>query len=373
MSAWQRLSPLEGPSDAHNMESWIHTPVDGVVRHYPVRVTNGKPFDVLSLKGTHLTETRDYAAFLRKTAAKLYAPDAPRRTVAACPCCGAETKSHSRQRFSFMGIPFHRCDVCGHGFVLEQPSEAVLNTVFADSEDHSATYVERESLEARMREIITPKVDWTVSVYSECHGRNPRSGIDVGAGGGHFVEGMRRAGLDATGYELSRASHRFAAEAFGIELLDENFLRAPAEPVDLVTFWGLLEYTPEPRRFPDAARRRLEHDNGLLVVEVPRLDCLGTAVQAQNPFSIARHMDPTSHVNTFSDASLATALVETGFVPVAAWYFGMDVYELLIQAALRLDDATVVDRLADMIPALQQTLDLGRQCDDLVLAAVPAA
>ena len=373
MSAWQRLAPLEGASDTDNIERWIYTSAEGVVSNYPVRVTNGKPFDVLRLKGTNLADTRDYVAFLRETAAKLYAPDAPRRTVAACPCCGAKTKTHSRQRFSFLGIPFHRCDICGHGFVLAQPAESVLNTVFADSEDHSAIYVDRESLEARMHEIITPKVEWTVAVYSEFHRRNPRSGIDVGAGGGHFVEGMRRAGLAAKGYELSRASHKFAAEAFAIELLDEDFLNARTESVDLVTFWGLLEYTPEPRRFLDAARRSLDHGKGLLVVEVPRLDCLGTAVQSQNPFAIARHMDPTSHINTFSDASLATALVETGFVPVAAWYFGMDVYELLIQAALRLDDTTVVDRLADMIPALQQTLDLGRQCDDLVLAAIPAA
>jgi len=84
-------------------------------------------------------------------------------------------------------------------------------------------------------------------------------------------------------------------------------------------------------------------------------------------------MDPTSHMNAFSDASLATALVETGFRPVAVWYFGMDVYEFLVQAALRLDDKRVLAELADFIPPLQASLDHGRQCDDLVIAACPIA
>jgi hypothetical protein len=63
--------------------------------------------------------------------------------------------------------------------------------------------------------------------------------------------------------------------------------------------------------------------------------------------------------------------VETGFAPCAAWYFGMDAYELLAQVALRLDDESVLDRTEDLVPVLQGGLDRGRQCDDLVLAAEP--
>jgi hypothetical protein len=64
--------------------------------------------------------------------------------------------------------------------------------------------------------------------------------------------------------------------------------------------------------------------------------------------------------------------METGFRPVAAWYFGMDFYEFLVQAALRLDEPRVLAELADLIPTLQASLDQGRQCDDLVIAARPA-
>ena len=139
-----------------------------------------------------------------------------------------------------------------------------------------------------------------------------------------------------------------------------------------MTFWGLLEYVPEPRCFLDRARCCLTPENGLLIVEIPRLDCFGTAVQRERPDTVARHMDPTSHMNAFTDASLATVLVETGFRPVAAWYFGMDLYEFLVQAALRLDEPRVFAELADLIAPLQASLDHGRQCDDLVIAARPA-
>jgi hypothetical protein len=86
---------------------------------------------------------------------------------------------------------------------------------------------------------------------------------------------------------------------------------------------------------------------------------------------VARHLDPTSHVNCFSDASLATALVTTGFKPVAAWYFGMDVYELVVQLALQLGDPSAVERLAPWIPELQASLDAARLCDDVIVAALP--
>jgi hypothetical protein len=65
-------------------------------------------------------------------------------------------------------------------------------------------------------------------------------------------------------------------------------------------------------------------------------------------------------------------LVEEGFAPAAAWYFGMDVYETLVQTALRANDPTILSNAAHLIPVLQQAIDLERLCDDIVVAALPA-
>jgi 2-polyprenyl-3-methyl-5-hydroxy-6-metoxy-1,4-benzoquinol methylase len=372
MSTWHRLTPLSESTKATTTENWIHKATDGTVNEYQVTVTNGKPFDPLSLKAPDLKELKDYILSLKHTASKLYASDQQSRFISSCPCCGADTKLNAHQRYVFIGIPFHCCDICGHGFVLQQPSEKLLKSVFENSEDHSSTYVDHASIENRMHQIISPKIEWTLKNYESIYDQKPSTSVDVGAGGGHFVSGMSKAGINTVGYELSVSSRKFAHEAFGVELLNEDFLTHKDNAVELITFWGLLEYTPEPKKFLNAARQRLINENGMLIVEVPRLDCLGTAVQSKNPNSISRHMDPTSHVNAFTDASLATALVESGFKPVAAWYFGMDIYEFLVQIALRFDDQLSIERLADMIPSLQQTLDFGRKCDDLVIAAIPA-
>jgi len=369
---WTRRASLDGARVSRATEIWECRDQQDRRLAFEVDVTIGKPLDILALKGTSLDQIREYACFLKATAGKLYSPHGERRKVPRCPCCG-ETVTSACEAASIFGVAYKRCGECGHAFVGSQPDPELLLGVFTESEGHAATYTRPEQVEFRLREIIKPKVDWMVETCRRRHGREPGSILDVGAGGGHFVEACRRAGMRAEGYEVSRASRQFAREVFGLELSDKDFLsrgRGSAR-FDVVTFWGLLEYTPEPRRYLEAAHRRLKARAGLLVAEVPRFDCLGTAVQKLCPDTVARHLDPTSHVNCFSDASLATALVRSGFRPVAAWYFGMDAYELLVQFALHLGDAAVLERLAPFIPNLQACLDSARLCDDVIVAAVP--
>jgi 2-polyprenyl-3-methyl-5-hydroxy-6-metoxy-1,4-benzoquinol methylase len=369
MSRWTRTSDLGGAPTERTTERWDYRHGERALS-CDVEVTIGKPFDVLSLKGASLDSVRDYAAFLRATAARLYGAGAPMREQKTCPICGDAATVEDAVRI--FGQDYARCAACGHGFVRHQPTPEALDAVFSDSEAHSAVYVDHKSIEARLAQIIAPKAEWLLGHYRRRHDRDPASALDVGAGGGHFVAGLRRRGIAAAGYERSRSSRRFAAEAFGIDLRQSSFLDDAPEQTDLVTMWGLLEYVPEPRRFLEKARRCLTPESGLLVVEVPRLDCFGTAIQRETPETVARHMDPTSHMNAFTDASLATALVETGFRPIAVWYFGMDFYEFLVQAALRLANDGVLTQLADLIPPMQASVDHGRQCDDIVMAALPA-
>lgn len=367
--SWTRHTLLDGVPERRLTERWVYDGPDGPLS-CSVDVTVGKPLDVRALKRTDLNEIRRYAEFLKAAAAQCYGADSPHRVLARCPACDGDL-ADAAEILRVFGVPYHRCGQCGHGVVREQPSEEILEAIFTTSDEHASVYVDRDSLDVRMRQVIAPKVEWVFDMFGRHVGGRMATALDIGAGGGHFVAGLRAAGVDAAGFELSEASRRFAREAFGIALRTEPFLEcAPTASVDLVTLWGLLEYTPDPRRFLDAARRHLVPGRGLLVVEVPRLNALGTAVQAVCAETVARHMDPTSHVNAFTDSSLATCLVRSGFRPVAAWYFGMDVYELLVQAALRLGD-TAFDRLADLIPPLQSIQDQGRVCDDLVIAAVP--
>jgi Methyltransferase domain len=362
-TAWSRTMPLDARGD-RRIETWRRHHGARLLVECDVDVRLGKPLDVVRLKGASLDSTRSYASFLMQTAAKLYADGAPREPILHCPCCCVPA-ADSDEVVTIHGAGYDRCRGCGHVYISLPPSRKALETIFTESEEHAETYTDRAAVETRMQQVIEPKLRWCMEVFTGRRGTPPRSVIDVGAGGGHFVAGCRRAGLEAEGYEISRAARRFA--------LDADFLTDDSrDPADLITMWGLLEYVREPRSFLEAARRRLSVGGGLLVVEVPRFDCISTAIQRLCPDGIARHLDPTSHVNTFSDASIATALVECGFRPVAAWYFGMDAYELMMQLALRLDDPTMLARVADLIPATQQALDQALACDDMIIAAMPA-
>jgi 2-polyprenyl-3-methyl-5-hydroxy-6-metoxy-1,4-benzoquinol methylase len=368
MSNWHRQVPF-GADHGHEWDECWHYRSLGNVHSFNVRVRAGKPLGVLGLKGIDLDNVRKYSDFLAGTAKRLYGPDDNTSRVRQCPMCG-HSLDGAAVELSVFGVSYLRCNECGHVCVGLRPRATVLEKVFAESEAHSSVYTDPRLIEIRMEQIIAPKLDWCVRQFVEQHGHGPRSVLDVGAGGGHFLAGAIRRGLSVEGFEKSRVSRAFARETFDLSLREDDFIAADAAQVDMVTFWGLLEYVPNPREFIAAARRWIG-PNGMLVVEVPRVDSLGTFVQGMERAVVARHMDPTTHLNGFTDASLCTALVEEAFAPVAAWYFGMDAYEACVQAALRFEDSTLLDALTDFIPVIQQALDRGRQCDDIVISAVP--
>lgn len=370
---WTRTRDLALPLGAgESAETWEMRENGEAIVNFPMQIRLGKPFDVQRMKGQSPDQLRTWTSQVRQAVHELYAQGAPRRIVTDCPCCGFSTRN-SDTFCSIHGVTYHRCLSCAHVFVREQPAPETLDRMFTDNADYAQDYVSKESLEQRLREIVGPKLDWVRAIYQQHYGNDIRSVIDVGAGGGHFVACCQRAMLAAEGYEINRAAVAFAKSALGVDLKREDFVTAAAKPGhdDLITCWGLLEYTPEPARFVAAARQRLKAGSGMLILEVPRADAFGSAVQAQFPDSVWRHLSPATHVNIFSDASIVNLLYENGFRPVAAWYFGMDFYELLCQFAAELDDDRLLSKLGALVAPMQARLDAAEFVDDLIIAAVP--
>jgi len=370
---WIRTRDLALPFGTNSSaETWELQEYGKSVVRFPMRISLGKPFDVLRMKGQTSDQMRIWTSQVRHAVHELYASETLRRTVTNCPCCGFTTME-SDEFCSVHGVAYRRCRSCAHVFVRDQPAPETLNRMFTDNSDYAQDYVSRESLEQRLREIVAPKLEWVQAVYRQQYGKEIRKVVDVGAGGGHFVACCKRAMLQAEGYEINRAAVAFAKSALDVELKREDFVSSAASTGedDLITCWGLLEYTPEPGRFIAAARQRLQAGSGMLVLEVPRADAFGSAIQAQFPDSVWRHLSPATHVNIFSDASVANLLYEHGFRPVAAWYFGMDFYELLCQFATALDDDRLLARMGALVAPLQASLDAAEFVDDLIIAAVP--
>ncbi|MBU0509543.1 class I SAM-dependent methyltransferase [bacterium] len=354
-------------------EEWL-LPSNDLVREVScnVQVRIGKDLNLRRLKGSHDQHSAK-AEEIRRSRSTLYESNEI-EPVTFCPVCGASSET-STPRATIMGATYHQCRQCSHVFVKDRPTRGALERFYRENKEYAICYADPNSIAVRIEEIAIPKLKWITEVFRERFGREPRSVLDVGAGAGHFVFAAEQRGLRAVGVELSESARAFAREHFRMELQPVDFLNSSASlgTFDIVSFWGLIEHTTQPVEFLRAARSCLAGQTGLVIAEVPRWTSLGTAVQLEFLNTITRHLDPLGHINVFTDSSLATAFVVGGLSPVAAWYYGMDAYELITQLAMRsagVNDGEFAD-VANHLLRLQPWIDRARMTDEIILAGCP--
>jgi len=342
----------------------------GQERDYTVQVRIGKSIDILALKLNVMSAFDAQVSEIRDSRRSVY-ESVDTECLEHCPICRSST-STSEFQLSVYGGRYHQCADCSHCFIINPCRQAHLDAFYASNTHFASTYTDPRITETRVQQVARPKAEWLVEQFSRRYGRAPRQVLDVGAGGGHFVHACRQLGLEADGLELSEASRAFCKTTFGFELqaIDVTRERLVGTAPEVVTFWNVLEHVSDPMRMLAAVRRILPAPEAMVIVEVPRWNCLTTGVQRGFPETVVRHLDPLAHINFFTDSSLATAFEASGFAPAAAWYFGMDAYELILQLSYctSSNGQLVIESLGRHIPVLQQAVDLQRGSDAIVLA-----
>ena len=96
--------------------------------------------------------------------------------------------------------------------------------------------------------------------------------LDVGCGGGVFLERMRDFGWQVSGLELAADVARRVEQRTGITIHIGTLPHSDLAPqsFDAVTMWHVLEHVPDPRQILRCAAELLR-PRGLLVVEVPNI------------------------------------------------------------------------------------------------------
>ncbi|MBI4179215.1 class I SAM-dependent methyltransferase [bacterium] len=367
---WVRSAPLSQTDGTDSEEIWTSTdPASGDSCVHPLRVRLGKPLNVLELKSDVLAQYGAAVEKHRRRCEELFSGELER--VISCPICGESTEK-SERRLSVYRADYHECAACRHHFVIRRPSRDALDAFYSRGEALSPVYVDDKSLTRRLDEVSRPKAEWMLDAFRRRHGRLPRRVVDVGAGGGHFVQVCREKGIEAEGVELSGRNLEFCRDRFGFDLIQADFVKEWTRwaGAEIITFWGVLEHTPDPMSFLAAAGRALSRDAGVVVAAVPRWECMGTAVQSIFTDSIVRHLDPSGHLHVFSDDSLATALVMNRLTPIAAWYYGMDAYELVSQLAHRFRNGDAIQALGRQIGEWQSRMDRAHFSDEIAVAAI---
>jgi 2-polyprenyl-3-methyl-5-hydroxy-6-metoxy-1,4-benzoquinol methylase len=357
-------------------EVWIsQSGANGSTRSYKVNVRWGKPLDVLSLKRDLLSNWSAQISHVQSTR-RVWYKSTQVEQVESCPICGSSTVE-SEFQVGIYGGRYHQCSNCTHCFIINRLTETARQGFYSTDPHFASTYTDPKVTRTRVEQVALPKAEWVIEQFRLRYGAPPTTLLDIGAGGGHFVHACRQRGIAAQGVELSESSRNFCRENFRIELKGDDFLENPHEfkGVEVLTFWNTMEHVAQPTALLKAAGQLLSGERSLLVVEVPRWNSLSTGIQQVFSDTVARHLDPFTHIHFFTDSSLATAFETNGFAPVAAWYFGMDAFELATQFLHRFSDngISVKEKLGPWIPRLQEAIDQNRFCDAIVLAGVPMA
>ena len=338
----------------------------GYSEEFGVRVRLGKPVNIFKLKSDVVEGFVSKVSEVRVSREKIYSDSVV--SVKSCVVCASEDVKF---KLNVYGALYSECLCCSHVFVSNPPSKKVLDSFYKSDKSYFSSYTSKKLSDIRIREVVVPKVEYVVSEFERLKGFKPKRILDVGAGGGHFVAAARKLGFEADGVEVSVGGVAFCKENFGFDLFNVDFLgdEVDLSGYDIICFWGVVEHLSDPKSLLFRAKKLLRLDDGLLVVEVPNINSLSSSVQKVFSKSVVRHLDPLGHLNVFSDSSLATLFLLCGFKPVSAWFFGMDVFELLSQLSFNFGVDCFIG-LNDFVSSVQADVDSVRFSDSIVLMGV---
>ncbi|MFI6132819.1 class I SAM-dependent methyltransferase [Micromonospora sp. NPDC051141] len=201
---------------------------------------------------------------------------------AECLVCGPRETHLPR-----MGGLLRRCTGCGFSWTAQQQSEAYDEDYFATGgyDDYFRAQPRRFEAARRLR--------WLLSVV------RPTVLLEAGCAGGYFLEAAHRAGLTASGIEISEAASRFARDHLHMPVRTGHFETiAPTLTADTICAFHVLEHVEDPRAFLHTAHTTLT-PGGWLALEVPNIASaaarrLGTAWPGLQPRYHRWHFTPTT-------------------------------------------------------------------------------
>ena len=206
-------------------------------------------------------------------------------------------------------FPLVRCSECGLLYLRERPAPAEIGSYYPEAYLPYKKAIDEEPwrLVRWVRRWNTRKYRRVVEAFSP---RVPGAVMDVGCSTGIFLTEMQHAGWEIYGVEPNAGAGEYARRRLGQGVLTGTLdqVAFPDGTFVAITFWDVLEHTPDPRHAIHLARRLLE-DNGIIVIAVP------------NYASLDRHLfgrywvgyDAPRHFYVFTASVLTKMLEEAGF------------------------------------------------------------
>ena len=361
----KKIIDVDNLDSSNFTETWILND-----KHVEIDITTGKECDIFDLKKNVLSNFNEKANEIKHSREEIYKNK--EINIHLCPICKNVTYLSKKVALIY-NADYRKCIKCGHMYVCNRLSTKEIADFYKSNQSYSETYTNSKKSKSRIKNVIKDKVSWAISKYVKHYKSQPRSVLDVGCGGGHFVKSCRDFGLKSEGIEISDNSIRFAKDVFGLDLIHGDLNKTNLDKkYDLITLWGIIEHVEDPIELISNCKKALT-DKGMIVLTSPNADSLSSYIQISQNKNIIRHLDPLGHIHLFSEKSMCKMLLTSGLIPKSAWYFGMDGYETVLQTAKALNEQNLPEaneQVKKLSSSIQSLADKFRASDSFALACI---
>lgn len=249
-------------------------------------------------------------------------------SITKCPICNLE-------RFeSFLKIKDH--SISGEYFNLEICASCrfIITSPRPDTEQlgayyQSENYISHSDTNTGLvnkiyRRIRQFTIKQKLALIRKFH-QNPKL-LDIGSGAGYFLNECQTQGFNCFGIEPDLNTRSNSINKFNIQVFDELYInQIPAESVDVITMWHVLEHVPELNQRLEEIRKILK-PNAYLIIAVPNCNSFDASYYKEYwaGYDVPRHLwhfTPETIINLLRRYSFSH--IETRPMYFDAYYVAM--------------------------------------------------
>jgi 2-polyprenyl-3-methyl-5-hydroxy-6-metoxy-1,4-benzoquinol methylase len=168
--------------------------------------------------------------------------------------------------------------------------------------------------------------------------------LDVGCGGGTFLEVCKQNGWHVEGVDPSPSASHSALENYKINVQHGDFNKIKFNKTfDVITLWGVLEHMSDPISAIKKAKELLS-ENGMIVFEVPSADCFISEYLKKYTFSPTRYIESGRHNIFFSRKVIGEIAEKFNLKIELIESNGLDIQTILLEEL----DANITEKIINI-------------------------
>lgn len=283
--------------------------------------------DLFKLKSKK--DLEDVYCFFKESTAKWFdrnkKPKSEFFHIRECPLCNADS---SKEVFEIDGFSYHKCLSCQSLYTKPHIRDGVLDALYSDG----MYQVYQDNLVKKGKGIRKGVLE--ERKYSQINGLLDKSSptlLDIGCGGGTFLDVCKQHGWHVEGIDPSPTASRSALDNYQIYVQHGDFNKIKFNKAfDVITLWGVLEHMSDPISAIQKAKELLS-ENGMIVFEVPSADCFISEYLKKYDFSPTRYIESGRHNIFFSREIIGKIADKFGLKMELIESNGLDIQTILLE------------------------------------------